>query len=118
MEAEDVEIIFDLERDLFNRVFSRAFKSFLLRFLCVHCPSLVKDRPPTVEEATEQWFYGADLVLMCMDDGGLERHTEDKLMTCQTLFTRFKNDVRAIVDGAFFAGTQTLRRNIEVKLKT
>ena len=82
MEAEDVEIIFDLERDLFNRVFSRAFKSFLLRFLCVHCPSLVKDRPPTVEEATEQWFHGTDLVLMCMDDGGLERHTEDKLVTC------------------------------------
>jgi hypothetical protein len=41
----------------------------LLRFLCVRCPSLVKDRPPTVEEATEQWFHDADLVLMCMDDG-------------------------------------------------
>jgi hypothetical protein len=82
MEAEDVEIIFDLEKNLFNRVFSRAFKSFLLRFLCVRCLSLVKDRPPTVEEATERWFHDADLVLMCMDDDGLERHIEDKPMTC------------------------------------
>ena len=82
MEAEDVEIIFDLKKTLFNKIFSRAFKSFLLRFLCVRCPSLVKDRPPTVEEATEQWFHDADLVLMCMDDGWLERHIEDKPMTC------------------------------------
>jgi hypothetical protein len=81
LEAEDVEIIFDLEKNLFNRVFSRAFKSFLLRFLCVRCLSLVKDRPPTVEEATERWFHDADLVLMCMDDDGLERHIEDKPMT-------------------------------------
>jgi len=82
MEAEDVEIIFDLERTFSTGFFSRAFKSFLLRFLCVRCPSLVKDRPPTVEEATEQWFHDADLVLMCMDDGWLERHIEDKPMTC------------------------------------
>ena len=80
MEAEDVEIIFDLKKALFNKVFSRAFKSFLLRFLCVRCPSLVKDRPPTVEEATERWFHDADLVLMCMDDGWLEPHIEGKPM--------------------------------------
>ena len=28
MEAEDVEIILGLEKNLFNRIFSRAFKSF------------------------------------------------------------------------------------------
>ena len=82
MEAEDVEIIFDLKKTLFNKIFLRAFKSFLLRFLCICCRSFVKDRPPTAEEATEKWFHGADLVLMCMDDDGLERHIEDKPMTC------------------------------------
>ena len=82
MDFKGVNIITNLKKALFNKIFLCAFKSFLLRFLCVHCPSLVKDRPPTVEEATEQWFYGADLVLMCMDDGGLKRHIEDKPMTC------------------------------------
>ena len=121
MEAEDVEIIFDLETDLFNRVFSRAFKSFLLRFLCVRCPSLVKDRPPTVEEATEQWFHDADLVLMWLDDGGLERHIKDKPMTCLTLFTRFRDDLREIADGAFLPGhkrfVETLRGNLKHDLE-
>ena len=28
------------------------------------------DLPSTVEEATEQWFHYADLVLMWLDDGG------------------------------------------------
>ena len=82
MEAEDVGIIFDLEKNRFNRVFSRAFKSFLLRFLCVRYPSLVKDRPPIIEVATERWFHDADLVLMCMDDGWLERHIEGKPLPC------------------------------------
>ena len=117
MEAEDVEIIFDLERDLFNRVFSRAFKSFLLRFLCVRCPSLVKDRPPTVEEATEQWFHDADLVLMWLDDGGLERHIKDKPMTCSTLFTRFRDDLREIADGAFLPGHKRFVAKLKGTLK-
>jgi hypothetical protein len=52
-----------------------------------------------------------------MDDGRLKRHIEDKPMTCQTLFTRFKNDVRAIIDGAFLLGhkrfVETLRGNLK-----
>ena len=79
MVSEDVDVITD---PLFNKIFWRALKRFSNRFLCVCCPSLVKDRPPTVEEATERWFHDADLVLMCMDDDGLERHIEDKPMTC------------------------------------
>ena len=75
------------------------------------------DLPPTVEEATEQWFYDADLVLMWLDDGGLERHIKDKPMTCSALFTRFKDDVGEIADGAFLPGhkrfVETLRRDLK-----
>ena len=82
MEAEDGEIIFDLEKNLFNSVFfARVQKLFASLLVCPR-PSLVKDRPPTVEEATERWFHDADLVLMCMDDGWLERHIEGKPMPC------------------------------------
>ena len=80
MDFKGVNIITNLKKALFNKVFSRAFESFSNRFLCVCCPSLVKDRPPTVEEATERWFHDADLVLMCMDDGWLEPHIEGKPM--------------------------------------
>ena len=80
MEAEDVEIIFDLEKNLFNRVFfARVQKLFASLLVCLLSIS-GKDRPPTVEEATERWFHDADLVLMCMDDGWLEPHIEGKPM--------------------------------------
>ena len=82
MDFKGVNIITNLKKALFNKVFSRTLKRFSLCFLCVRCPSLVKDRPPTVEEATERWFHDADLVLMCMDDGWLERHIEGKPMPC------------------------------------
>ena len=82
MDFKGVDIIIDLKKALFNKVFSRTLKRFSLCFLCVRCLSLVKDRPPTIEEATERWFHDADLALMCMDDDGLERHIEDKPMTC------------------------------------
>ena len=80
MVSEDVDVITDLKKTLFNKIFWRALKRFSNHFLCVCCPSLVKDRPPTVEEATERWFHDADLVLMCMDDGWLEPHIEGKPM--------------------------------------
>jgi len=55
MDFKGVDIITNLQITLFNKIFC-AFKSFLLRFLCVRCPSLLKDRQPTVEEATEHGF--------------------------------------------------------------
>jgi hypothetical protein len=100
-----------------KRFFLRAFKSFLLRFLCVRCPSLVKDRPPTAEEATEKWFHDADLLLMWLDDGGLERHIKDKPMTCLTLFTRFRDDLREIADGAFLPGHKRFVATLKGTLK-
>jgi hypothetical protein len=49
--------------------------------------------------------YDADLLLMWLDDGGLERHIKDKPMTCSTLFTCFRDDVRRNSRWRFFAGT-------------
>ena len=89
----------------------------MLRFLCVRCPSLVKDRLPTVKEATEQWFHDADLLLMWLDDGGLEQHIKDKPMTCSTLFTRFRDDVREIADGAFLPGHKRFVATLKGNLK-
>ena len=66
------------------------------------------DLPSTVEEATEQWFHYADLVLMWLDDGGLERHAKDKPLTCLALFTRFKNYA---IGGWTTAGTGQKYRN-------
>ena len=75
------------------------------------------DLPTTVVEATEQWFHDADLVLMWLDNGGLERHVKEKPLACLELFTRFKDDVRDITDGAFLPGhkrfVETLRGNLK-----
>jgi hypothetical protein len=56
MEAEDVEIIFDLEKNLFNKIFWRALKRFSNRFLCVCCPSLVKIVRPQLKRPRNDGF--------------------------------------------------------------
>jgi hypothetical protein len=56
MDFKGVNIITNLKKTLFNKIFWRALKRFSNRFSCVCCPSLVKDRQPTVAEATEHGF--------------------------------------------------------------
>ena len=61
--------------------------------------------------------YDADLLLMWLDDGRLERHIKDKPMTCSTLFTCFRDDVRKIADGAFLPGHKRFVATLKGDLK-
>ena len=56
------------------------------------------DIPPFVETATKQWFHDADLVLMWLEDGGLEgclKHGEKRL---SSLYKSFRYDVEDLTN--------------------
>jgi hypothetical protein len=55
MDFKGVDIIFDLKKALFNKIFSRAFESFSLCFLCVRWRSSVKNLPPSLQRHNPKW---------------------------------------------------------------